>query len=120
MRNALIRLIDTLELDALIFPFSLKGPWRWDNATQKGKEETALAAHTRLPAIVVPAGYISGDRADRLRIYWQAIQRFNATSGSAFIRENLSYPSRTELDPVVSKKLRSDEAQAQTANHLGA
>ena len=62
MRNALIRLIDTLELDALIFPFSLKGPWRWDNATQKGKEETALAAHTRLPAIVVPAGYISGDR----------------------------------------------------------
>ncbi len=62
MRNALIRLIDTLELDALIYPFSLKGPRKWDNRSLRGMEETALAAHTRLPAIVVPAGYISGDR----------------------------------------------------------
>ena len=61
MRNALIRLIDTLELDALIYPFSLKGPRKWNNRSLKGMEETALAAHTRLPAIVVPAGYISGD-----------------------------------------------------------
>ena len=61
MRNALIRLIGTLELDALIYPFSLKGPRKWINRSLKGMEETALAAHTRLPAIVVPAGYISGD-----------------------------------------------------------
>ena len=61
MRNALIRLIDTLDLDALIYPFSLKGPRKWNNRSLKGMEETALAAHTRLPAIVVPAGYISGD-----------------------------------------------------------
>ena len=62
MREALMSLIDELELDALVYPFSLRGPRKWDDRSLLGMEETALAAHTRLPAIVVPAGYLPGDR----------------------------------------------------------
>jgi amidase len=60
MREALMNLIDELELDALVYPFSLRGPRKWDDRSPL-VEETALAAHTRLPAIVVPGGYNWGD-----------------------------------------------------------
>ena len=103
MRNALIRLIDTLELDALIYPFSLKGPRKWDNRSLRGMEETALAASYSLACDCCTCRLHFRRSADRFRVYWQAIQRFNATSGSSSLRESLSCPSRTELDPVVSK-----------------
>ena len=94
MRNALIRLIDTLELDALIFPFSLRGPRSWDNRSLRGMEETALAAHTRLPGIVVPAGYISGDRPIALGFIGKPFSDLTLLQ-AAHLYESL-YPIRRE------------------------
>ena len=94
MRNALIRLIDTLELDALIFPFSLRGPRSWDNRSLRGMKETALAAHTRLPGIVVPAGYISGDRPIALGFIGKPFSDLTLLQ-AAHLYESL-YPIRRE------------------------
>ncbi len=96
MRNALIRSIDTLELDALVFPFSLKGPRRWNDRSLIGMEETALAAHTRLPAIVVPAGYMSEDGPIALGFLGKPFSDLTLLQAAHLLERH--YPIRREPD----------------------
>jgi amidase len=62
MQAALVRLVEKNDLDALVLPFNLMGPRTWSRRSLAPMQETALAARVQLPAIVVPVGFLPGDR----------------------------------------------------------
>lgn len=65
IKTALLALMDTYQLDALVLPFRTLTPWRIDamprNTWQNPEVRNHLASSTGLPTLIVPGGYWPSD-----------------------------------------------------------